>query len=102
MVKQVDRPDQFRQELANAGDKPVVVDFFATWCGPCKECAPVFESLSNKYTNAVFIKVDVDKNTQIAQSEGISAMPTFKVYVKQNKVGEVVGADMRKLESLIT
>jgi DnaJ family protein C protein 7 len=102
MVQQVDKADQFRQELANAGNKPVVVDFFATWCGPCKECAPIFEKLSHKYTNAVFLKVDVDKNTQIARSEGISAMPTFKVYVNKKQVGEVIGADMKKLESLIT
>jgi thioredoxin len=100
-MKQVDSPNEFKEVLASAGDRLVVVDFFATWCGPCKDVAPIFENYSRTYTNAIFIKVDVDKNKQIAQSEGVSAMPTFKLYLNKSKVAEVVGGDMNQLESLI-
>lgn len=50
---------------------------YATWCGPCKAISPVLERLSAQYTNAKFIKVDVDEAAEIAQEYGISAMPTF-------------------------
>ncbi|RUS21605.1 thioredoxin-like protein [Endogone sp. FLAS-F59071] len=51
-------------EMLISGDKLVVVDFFATWCGPCKIVAPKFENLSNIYTDALFAKVDVDEILQ--------------------------------------
>ena len=50
-----------KNELERAGDKLVLVDFFATWCGPCKMVAPAIEKLSSTYPNAVFLKVDVDQ-----------------------------------------
>ena len=56
-VKQVQDEGQFQSELASAGSKLVVVDFTASWCGPCKRIAPFYDELSGKYSNAVFLKV---------------------------------------------
>ncbi|KAI9179519.1 thioredoxin trx1 [Blastocladiella emersonii ATCC 22665] len=84
------------------GDKLVIVDYFAVWCGPCKVISPKFAALSDQYTNAVFVKVDVDEVPDVAQAAGISAMPTFHAYKNGERLGEVVGANPAALESLIT
>lgn len=60
------------------GDKPSIVDFYATWCGPCKRLSPVLEELSKEYAGRVnFYKVDVDKEKDIARAFGISSIPTL-------------------------
>jgi thioredoxin 1 len=79
----------------------VVVDFFATWCGPCKRIAPFIEELSNKHTNVVFLKVDVDELGETSAREGVSAMPTFYFYKGGKKVGDVVGASNAKIQELV-
>jgi thioredoxin len=58
----------------------VVIDFFATWCGPCKVLTPQIESLSKVYTNVVFLKIDVDEFEDIASTHSVSAMPTIMFY----------------------
>lgn len=60
MVKVVGTKAEFDEILASAGDKAVVVDFYATWCGPCKVIAPYYEELSKQFTNVVFIKVGME------------------------------------------
>uniref|UniRef100_A0A9R8N1B8 Thioredoxin n=1 Tax=Equus caballus TaxID=9796 RepID=A0A9R8N1B8_HORSE len=60
MVKQIESKSAFQEALNSAGEKLVVVDFSATWCGPCKMIKPFFHSLSEKYSNVVFLEVDVD------------------------------------------
>ena len=65
---------------AAAEGKSTVVDFTATWCGPCQRVAPVYEQLAAQFaTKMVFLKVDVDQNQETAQKCGVRAMPTFKV-----------------------
>lgn len=67
------------------GDKPVVIDFFATWCGPCKMLAPIFEEVSASYPGCEFVKVDTDKDAEHAIKYGVSVIPTL-VVVKNGKV----------------
>ncbi|KAI8914141.1 galactose-binding domain-like protein, partial [Gorgonomyces haynaldii] len=90
---------QFLQIMGE--QKLVVIDFTASWCGPCKIMKPVFEQLSSRYPDAVFVSVDVDENKQIASRHGVTAMPTFQIYKQQQKLGEVKGADKQQLEQLI-
>jgi len=72
-------------EAINA-PKPVLVDFFATWCGPCQSMAPVLEKLKKKLGDKVTIlKVDVDKNPKVAAQFKISGVPTFILF-KEGKV----------------
>ncbi|MBO8905147.1 thioredoxin, partial [Staphylococcus aureus] len=84
------------------GDKLVVVDFSATWCGPCKMIKPFFHSLCDKYSNVVFLEVDVDDCQDVAADCEVKCMPTFQFYKKGQKVGEFSGANKEKLEASIT
>ncbi|KAK6634501.1 hypothetical protein RUM43_011902 [Polyplax serrata] len=87
--------------MATAGSKLVIVDFTATWCGPCQRMAPVFDTLSTSYPKALFLKVDVDKCQETAASQGVTAMPTFLFFKSKSKIDKVRGADPVTLESKI-
>jgi thioredoxin len=89
------------QEMNNQGVKLVVVDYTASWCGPCQRIAPIFEELSRKYHKATFLKVDVDKCKESAASQGVSAMPTFILYRNKTKLDRIQGADATALEAKI-
>nr|AAQ87932.1 Cop c 2-like protein [Curvularia lunata] len=79
----------------------MVLDCFATWCGPCKVIAPQVVKLSEKYPNARFFKLDVDDVPDVAQELGIRAMPTFLLFKGGDKISEVVGANPKALEAAI-
>lgn len=78
------------EELIKTGN--VVVDFFATWCGPCKSVSPIIDRLAQQYAGKVlFVKVDVDKFKDIAAKFGIKGMPTFHFYKNGSKVDSFSG-----------
>lgn len=72
-------------------NKKVVVDFYATWCGPCRALLPVFESVSEKVKDYEFAKVDVDKAESLALSFGINTIPTIAIFENGALVEKHVG-----------
>lgn len=77
--------DHLQAVLADSKSSLVLIDFTATWCGPCKMIAPYFEKLSEEYESVVFLKCDVDQCPEVAGEYDVSAMPTF-VFLKDGKV----------------
>jgi thioredoxin 1 len=86
----------FDKEVLQSSE-PVVVDFFAEWCGPCKAMAPALEAVATELKGKVkVVKIDVDENPQITAKYGIRAMPTLMIF-KDGKVAEErVGAMVQK------
>jgi thioredoxin len=71
---------------------PVIVDFYADWCGPCRMMAPVFEELSDDYTGKIrFLKLDTEKETDLAQSFEVRGIPTLLVFNKGKEIDRIVG-----------
>jgi thioredoxin 1 len=99
VVRHIKSAAEFQQLIASAS--LTVVDFFATWCGPCRMIAPKVEQFANQYNTVTFCKVDVDELDDVAARAGISAMPTFQFYKGGKKVDELLGADPNRLEALI-
>ncbi|WP_019987389.1 thioredoxin [Rudanella lutea] len=79
-------------ELINS-DKPVLVDFWAEWCGPCKMIGPLVEQLADEFEGkAVVAKMDVDQNAQVPMQFGIRSIPTLMVFKNGQLVDKVIGA----------
>jgi thioredoxin 1 len=91
----------YQAKVAEAGDRLVVVDCFATWCPPCRMMAPIFEKLSEEFTDAVFIKVDSDANKAVAQMLNVTSLPSFFLFKGGKEVGRQVGANPAGLKQLI-
>jgi thioredoxin 1 len=93
--------DELKQKLNN-GDK-VLVDFFATWCGPCKALIPVLESISNDFTGVELIKMDVDQNMDLAMELGVRSVPTVVLFEGKKEVFRTTGANTKTFyEKVIT
>ncbi|KAG2235687.1 thioredoxin-like protein [Thamnidium elegans] len=84
-----------------ASDKLVIVDFHATWCGPCKLIAPKLAKFTEIYSDAIFAKVDVDDVADVAAEYQVRAMPTIMYFKNGVKLGEVVGANIVNIEAKI-
>lgn len=83
--------DDFQNEVVNS-DKPVLVDFWANWCGPCKMIGPFIEELAEEMDNVKFVKIDIDKNSEYAAKLGVMSIPNLTLYKDGAIINRQVGA----------
>ncbi len=82
-----------KKEWIYEGDKPAIVDFYATWCGPCKRVAPILEELAEEYDGKIVIyKVDTDREPELAKAFGITSIPTLLFIPKAGEPQATQGA----------
>ena len=86
------------------GEKPVLVDFYAHWCGPCKTMSPILESLKQEFGERIrIIKIDIDRNSQLCDSYSVRSVPTLILYKDGNIVWRTSGAQpLNELKKIIS
>ena len=89
--------ENFQEEVLDA-KQPVLVDMFATWCGPCKMMSPVIEELAEEYEGQVKVgKVDIDADSELAAQYGIMSVPTFLVFKDGQISDKIIGAVLKEI-----
>jgi thioredoxin 1 len=88
--------ENFQKEVKNS-DKPVVIDFFANWCGPCQMMKPVFEELSKEYEDSVkFVKVDTEKSPVLAEKFEVRGIPLLVFLKNGEEIERIVGFNSKE------
>lgn len=101
MVQQIKSADELETLIQSSKGKVVVIDYFATWCGPCVGFTPTYNKMSTEMPEVVFLKVDVDEVPEAADKAGIQSIPAFHVYLNGARQEIVVGAVETKLKEAI-
>lgn len=98
----ITQSEEFKKEVLEEQNKSVLVDFFATWCGPCKVLAPVIEQLEKDNPQVKIVEVDVDQAQELAAQYGVMSIPTVYVFKKGKAVKQFIGfQDQKTLEAAL-
>ncbi|XP_062003467.1 thioredoxin H9 [Rosa rugosa] len=100
LITTIEKWDQKLAEAKTDG-KVVIANFSATWCGPCKQIAPLYRELSEQYTSLMFLVIDVDELTDFSTSWDIKATPTFFFLQDGQQIDKLVGANKPELQKKI-
>lgn len=87
-MKYIENENEFEEQIKKG---KVLVDFYATWCGPCQLLSPILEEIEKENKEVTIVKIDVDKNESLARKHGIMSIPTIEIYDKGNLVDKQVG-----------
>jgi thioredoxin 1 len=103
-VVDIDSEASFDSTVSSAGESLVIVDYSTTWCGPCKVIAPIFDEMSDRFPDAVFLKVIGDATpdaSKLMKREGVRSVPSFHYFKGGEKVDVVNGANADAIEAAI-
>ena len=89
------KENEFESEVINS-DKPVVIDFWAEWCGPCKEIAPILDEIADEMKDKIkVVKINIDENPNIPNKYGIQSIPTMIIFKKGQPISTKIGAAIK-------
>ena len=97
----IESKEEWDALMEESKSKLVVVDFTASWCGPCKMISPIFEQMAKDTPDVTFVKVDVDDQDDIAAECGVQAMPTFQFFKGGKKIDDMMGANTQQLQEKV-
>eukprot|EP00922_Rhytidocystis_sp_ex-Travisia-forbesii_P014526 GHVS01021723.1.p1 GENE.GHVS01021723.1~~GHVS01021723.1.p1 ORF type:complete len:220 (+),score=45.57 GHVS01021723.1:52-711(+) len=101
VTTEVESVEQYRQKLANCKDNLIVVQYSASWCGPCRQMKPIVTKWSNDMPTVEFLTVDIDDQSVLAEEEDIKHVPTFVLIKNGTNVEKLIGADAGKMKEAI-